>query len=81
METCVKFAPHLTEFINLHINILNEKEVRICMMIYAGFPPKIMGKLLCSSKQNITSLRSRLYLKLFGKEGSSTDFDHKIRSI
>lgn len=57
------------------------KEYRLCVLTRLGFIPTEMATLLATSRSNIANIRSRLMVKLFGEEGSTTDFDRRIAEI
>lgn len=57
------------------------KEYRLCVLTRLGFIPTEMAALLATSRSNIANIRSRLMVKLFGEEGSTTDFDRRIAEI
>lgn len=57
------------------------KEYRLCVLTRLGFIPTEMAMLLATSRSNITNIRSRLMMKLFGVDGSATDFDRRIANI
>ena len=59
---------------------LSRKETGICILVKLRFIPSEMSMLLATSMQNVSTLRSRLYKKLFGKAGKAADFDAAIRS-
>ncbi|MCF0185590.1 MAG: hypothetical protein HUJ98_03765 [Bacteroidaceae bacterium] len=65
----------------LERNSIQHKERLVCLMICAGFRPKAMGILLGNSPENISSIRRRLGLKLFGKECRAKEFDQKLLSF
>lgn len=73
--------PQLILFLATKERKLNEREQRVCYLIWVGFTPTEMSILLASSKQNISSIRSRLLWKLFQEEGKPEDFDRKILKI
>ena len=60
---------------------LNEKEQRVCYLVWIGFTPTEMSILLTTTKQNISTIRSRLLRKLFNVDGKSEDFDKKIKEV
>ena len=57
------------------------KEYRLCVLTRLGFIPTEMAALLATSRSNIANIRSRLMVKLFDEEGSTTDFDRRIAEI
>ena len=60
---------------------LNEKEQRVCYLVWMGFTPTEMSILLTTTKQNISTIRARLLRKLFNVDGKSEDFDKKIKEV
>ena len=60
---------------------LNEKEQRVCYLVWMGFTPTEMSILLTTTKQNISTIRSRLLRKLFNVDGKSEDFDKKMKGF
>lgn len=60
---------------------VSDLEYRLCLLIRARFAPADMAILLCKSRSSITSIRSRLYEKVFGKKGGSRDWDDFILSL
>ncbi len=69
------------EWLNRKEPYINVKEYRLCVLIRLGFIPTEMAILLSTSRSNITNIRSRLTEKLFGKKGSSSDFDILISQL
>lgn len=60
---------------------LSEVELRVCMLIRLGIPPSAISIHTCREQSSISSIRSRLYFKLFGKKGGAKDLDEFILSI
>ena len=60
---------------------LSENEYRVCMLVLAGFEPSDIDMLMDKKHTYATNMRKRLHLKVFGTEGSATDFDAKIRNL
>ncbi|MDE7379215.1 MAG: hypothetical protein K2N13_09735 [Paraprevotella sp.] len=56
-------------------------EFRVCLLLKLNATPSEMANVLCKDKSSISSIRSRLYMKVFGKKGSSKDWDDFIRSL
>ena len=63
------------------IHKLNEREVRICLLIKIGILPKDMAKLTNYSRESISSVRRRLYEKFFGEKGTPQQWDEFIDSL
>lgn len=60
---------------------LSEIEWRICLLIKLELPPSDMTRALCREASSISSIRSRLYTKVFGRKGSPRDWDDFILSL
>lgn len=56
-------------------------ELQVCLLLKLNVTPSEMANVLCKDKSSISSIRSRLYMKVFGKKGSSKDWDDFIRSL
>ena len=61
--------------------ILTDKEYRLCMLVRLNFPSSVIANFINTSKSNVSMLRSRLLLKLYGVEGTAREFDERIRAI
>lgn len=81
MEQQVKKA--YPDFINNILTLipLSEVEFRTCMLIRLSVPPTNMAEVLHRDLSSISTIRSRLYGKVFGKKGSSHDWDDFILSL
>lgn len=64
---------------NLHH--MSEVEYQVCILLKLGVSPSEMANILCKDTSSISSIRSRLYTKVFGKKGSSRDWDEFILSL
>ena len=60
---------------------LSEVEWRICLLIKLELSPSDMTRALCREASSISSIRSRLYAKVFGRKGSPRDWDDFILSL
>lgn len=60
---------------------MSEQDIRVSMLIKLRMPPKDIATLTAHSKESVASTRSRLYQKVFGKKGSTRDWDDFILSI
>lgn len=60
---------------------VEKRNLRMCCLIKLCFTNKEIGELFCISRSAVSNIRSRLYCKLFGKNGSATDLDDFIRSF
>ena len=60
---------------------LSNHEHRVCLLVKVRLQPKDIATLTAHSKEGIATTRSRLYQKVFGKKGSSKDWDDFILSL
>lgn len=60
---------------------LSEVELRVIMLIKLGIPPSAIAIHTCREYSSISSIRSRLYYKLFGKKGGAKDLDEYIINL
>ena len=60
---------------------MSEQDFRVSLLIKIRMQPKDIATLTAHSKESIASTRSRLYQKVFGKKGSTKDWDDFILSI
>ena len=60
---------------------MSEQDYRVSLLIKVRIQPKDIATLTAHSKESIASTRSRLYQKVFGKKGSTKDWDDFILSI
>ena len=70
------FTEKLYELYNL-----SNQDYRVSLLIKVRVQPKDIAILTAHSKESVASTRSRLYSKVFGKKGSSKDWDEFILSI
>ena len=54
---------------------------RLCMLTLAGLNPTQISNLLEMSQSYSSTVRKRLYKKIFNADGKPSDFDNKIRSM
>lgn len=81
MESQVKKAyPNFVRHL-LTLLPLSEVEFRTCMLIRLSVPPSNMADVLHRDLSSISTIRSRLYQKVFGKKGSSHDWDEFLLSL
>lgn len=72
--------PHFTSRLhNLHNMSLHEFQV--CLLLKINIPPSQIASVLCKEVSSISSTRSRLYCKVFGKKGSSKEWDAFIATL
>ena len=70
------FVRRLSELVRL-----SEVEWRTCLLIRLKLSPSDMTRALCREASSISSIRSRLYAKVFGTKGSPRDWDDFILSL
>lgn len=60
---------------------LSQTEYQVCLLTKIRTSPKEISAVLCKDKSTISSIRKRLYRKVFNKEGSGKDWDEFILSL
>lgn len=60
---------------------LNEHDYHVCLLIKIRLQPKEIATLTAHSKESVSSTRSRLYQKIFGKKASPREWDDFILSL
>ena len=60
---------------------MNEAEKQVCWLMKMRFTPSQIAFLLNKTPQTITSIRARLYSKIFKTKGTSKQFDDYFESI
>ncbi len=60
---------------------LSPNDYHVCLLIKIRQQPKDIALLTAHSKESVATTRSRLYQKIFGKKGSSKDWDAFILSL
>ena len=60
---------------------MNDQDYYVSLLIKVRIAPKDIATLTAHSKESVASTRSRLYQKVFGKKGSTKDWDDFILSI
>lgn len=73
---CPAFRSRLYELCRL-----SDTEYRVCLLLKLSIAPSEIATALCKEKSTISSIRSRLFAKVFGKKGSSKDWDEFIKSL
>lgn len=56
-------------------------EHRVCLLIKLRFSPSEMAGVLCKDISTVSSIRSRLYKKVFQQKGGAKEWDDFIRSL
>lgn len=60
---------------------MSEQEMHVCLLTKMRLQPKDIALLTAHSKESVATTRSRLYAKVFGRKGSSKDWDDFILSL
>lgn len=60
---------------------MSEHDYHVCLLIKIRVQPKDIAMLTAHSKESVASTRSRLYQKIFGKKGSTREWDEFILSL
>lgn len=60
---------------------MSRVEYQVCVLLKLKVSPKEIANVLCKDKSSISSVRSRLYQKVFNKSGSGKDWDEFICSL
>lgn len=60
---------------------MSEHELHVSLLIKMHLQPKDIALLTAHSKESIATTRSRLYSKVFGRKGSSKDWDDFVLSL
>ena len=60
---------------------MSDQDFHVSLLIKIRIQPKDIATLTAHSKESIASTRSRLYQKVFGKKGSTKDWDDFVLSI
>ena len=60
---------------------MTEQDYHVSLLIKVRVQPKDIALLTAHSKESVASTRSRLYSKVFGKKGSSKDWDDFVLTI
>ena len=60
---------------------MSQVEYQVCLLLKLNVAPSEIANVLCKDTSSISSIRSRLYQKVFGKKGSSKDWDEFIHSL
>lgn len=60
---------------------MSEQDYHVSLLIKVRIQPRDIALLTAHSKESVASTRSRLYSKVFGKKGSSKDWDDFVLSL
>lgn len=70
------FASRLYSLYNMSVH-----EYQVCLLLKINISPSQIASALCREVSSISSTRSRLYSKVFGKKGSSKEWDAFIATL
>ena len=65
----------------LSLHSMSDVEYRVCLLLKLKATPSEIAGVMYKDASTISSIRSRLYHKVFGKKGSSKDWDDFIRTL
>ena len=60
---------------------LSSTELRVVYLLKLGVQPADISNMLCKSKSAVSMIRTRMYKKIFGKNGQATELDEYIRNF
>ena len=60
---------------------MSEQDLHVSLLIKVRVQPKDIATLTAHSKESVASTRRRLYQKVFGRKGSTHDWDDFVLSI
>lgn len=63
------------------ITKMTDMKLHVSMLIKIRMDVKMIATMLHTSKQNVSSIRSRLYMDMFGKKGTAAEWDAFIWSL
>lgn len=70
------FANRLYKLYNM-----SRHEYHVCLLLKVNIPPVLIASALCREVSSISSTRSRLYVKVFGKKGGAKEWDAFISTL
>lgn len=76
-----KVIPEFYGLLNTDSHQLSDTEYRVCMLTRLHFTPKEISIIAGVNLSNVSKIRCRLLKKVFGKDGSSKEFDKILYSI
>ena len=65
----------------LNLTELSPNELHICYLVKLGLSPARIASLLCVTNSAVSKTRSRLFQKLTGQKGSSSQLDELIQKL
>ena len=78
-----QIKPVYPDFANRLYKLYNmsRHEYHVCLLLKVNIPPALIASALCREVSSISSTRSRLYGKVFGKKGGSKEWDAFIGTL
>lgn len=65
----------------LTLHNMSPTELQVCQLLKLNATPSEISAVLCKEKSSVSSIRSRLYGKVFGQKGTGKDWDDFILSL
>ena len=75
-EAFPKFESRLMSLCNM-----SETEMQVCMLLKLRFSPSEIATTIVKDASTISSIRGRLYQKVFGKKGGAKDWDEFLKGL
>ncbi|WP_163210927.1 tetratricopeptide repeat protein [Bacteroides sp. 519] len=72
------FYDGFTERLRIRYPRISEKEMRVCLLIKAGLSNKEIANMVYMQHNSVSTLRERLFKKVFGEPGSAAQWDEFI---
>jgi len=60
---------------------MSEVEMQVCMLLKLRFSPSEIATVIIKDASTISSIRGRLYQKVFGKKGGAKDWDEFLKTL
>lgn len=60
---------------------MSDVEMQVCMLLKMRFTPSEIATVIIKDVSSISSIRSRLYQKVFGKKGGAKDWDEFLKTL
>lgn len=82
-ELGLRLKPVYPDFVNRLYKLYNmsRHEYHVCLLLKVNIPPALIASALCREVSSISSTRSRLYGKVFGKKGGAKEWDMFISTL
>ena len=77
------FTTNNPDFVSLLLSLhsFTTIEWQVTLLVKLGLNPKTIGMLIPTSQSSVSSIRRRLFEKIFKKKGNSSDWDDFIRNL